>query len=240
MGAIALVIWLEGPTTDPTQPYSGTGTQKSLYDFDTSRLISPLTGTTSTTPPQVYIPQNANNTPYVYTSAAYYLSASITDTSATTSAQLRPLHARRLGRQRQQCGLDIGSSSAEVGDTNSNVTAAQFQALCVNPKSFQLIASGPRRPIWPGQQVRQADQSWQPSAKFSGTSPTPAASATTPAAPTTTTSPISAKSPRRRDSVIDGKSNQSNRVHLATVSGRANGPPRTLARSQSPSNRTRH
>ena len=143
MGAISLVIWLEGPTTDPTQPYSGTGTgtRKPLYDFDTSRLISPLTGTTSTTSPQVYIPQNANNTPYVYTSAAYYLSASITDASATGPPNM-VAYMQDGWDANGNNALDIGSASAEVGDTNSNVTAAQFQALCVNPKSFQLIAPG--------------------------------------------------------------------------------------------------
>src|SRR5262249_21953960 len=106
----------------------------SLYDFDTSRITS-----------NGYLPQNATQ-PYIYIAAPSYLASCIKDASDPTATTTPPSVVPYM-----QDGWDANSDNilnvkvatgAELGDATGNVTVAQFQALCMNPKSFQLIAPG--------------------------------------------------------------------------------------------------
>ena len=66
--ANAIVSWLGGYTSDPTKPLTGTGARKKLYDFDQSRVVETVSGSSGLS----YFPPNAEGMPYLYIDAANY------------------------------------------------------------------------------------------------------------------------------------------------------------------------
>jgi type II secretion system protein G len=153
--AQALVFWLYGFSKDPTLPLTGSGGPMSgggsaspLFDFDRTRLIDPSTNATWV-PPSSSIPVYKGvdgKQAYVYMDAKSYFLHSISVPTGTSLADpvcypylLEPWDKNNNG------ALDHGTSTSppnDMKDSGGSVVPSEYQKICANPKSFQVISAG--------------------------------------------------------------------------------------------------
>jgi prepilin-type N-terminal cleavage/methylation domain-containing protein len=146
-GANALVFWLTSITKDPAHPLSAVTTDRqTFFDFDKTRLSpSPggwtVSGTNVNWIPQVYIPQSGKTSPYYYFDARSYLQHSLSSAAAPSGVPV-PYLLEPWDTNTADGKLDIAAGKEVDLDSSNNMKPASFQALCANPKSFQIISAG--------------------------------------------------------------------------------------------------
>lgn len=122
--AEALVFCLNGFSQDPTRPFTGAGNRTPIYDFEPTRLR--VTRTLGGQNIYAYIPQEGQDTPFVYFDVSRLTS---------TSTTLVPSYAGAGSTTMP------GTGTARPYRAEPSTTTTQPNPYA-NPKSFQIISAG--------------------------------------------------------------------------------------------------
>lgn len=154
--AQALVFWLTSVSKDVTRPFSAPASveRQSFFDFDKTRFLDAQSfqawSPASNTVP-VYQPVSGKNQPYYYFAARDYIWHVIgrgnppPDPPTNYPGQVWPVPYLTWPTwdANSNGALDASSTGPELfTDTNGNLVLASFNALCANPKTFQIISAG--------------------------------------------------------------------------------------------------
>lgn len=123
--ANAIVSWLGGYTSDPTKPLTGTGARKKLYDFDQSRVVETVSGSSGLS----YFPPNAEGMPYLYIDAANYNLVDFATNGGNSVSGIKYFVWRQ-------------DKSFDPNTVNPISLTTTGSPKPFNPDSFQIISAG--------------------------------------------------------------------------------------------------